>query len=58
MWWVPEGYRPTVDESVARLERLWHDGPTPEAFTLKTAFGPDEAPLPKHAGFPAAGPGR
>ena len=22
MWWVPEGYRPTVAESMARLERL------------------------------------
>ena len=57
MWWVPGGYRPTVDESVARLERLWRDGPTPEAFTLKTAFGPDGALLPRQAGFPAADPG-
>ena len=57
MWWVPQGYRPTVDESVARLERLWRDGPTPEAFTLKTAFGPDGHPLSGHPGLPAAGPG-
>ncbi len=57
MWWVPDGYRPTVAESVARLERLWRDGPCPEAFTLKTAFTPDGAPLPRGAGLPAAGPG-
>jgi len=57
MWWVPEGSRPTVDESVARLERLWRDGPTPEAFTLKTAFDPDGAPLRARTGFAAAAPG-
>ena len=45
LWWIPEGYRPTVDESMERLERLWRDGPGPPAFTLKTAFGPDGAPL-------------
>ena len=57
IWWVPQSYRPTVDESVARLERLWRDGPTPEAFTLKTAFGPTGAPLPIHPGLPTTGPG-
>ena len=57
MWWVPGGYRPTVEESVSRLERLWRDGPTPPAFTLKTAFDPDGAPLPARSGFQAAGPG-
>ena len=45
LWWVPEGYRPTVDESMARLDRLWQDGPTPEAFTLKVAHGVDGARL-------------
>ena len=57
MWWVPAGYRPTVGESVARLERLWRDGPTPEAFTLKTAFGQDGTPLPSRPGFLSAGRG-
>lgn len=55
LWWVSPGYRPTVDESVARLERLWRDGPTPEAFTLKTAFGPDGDPLPSRPGIPSTG---
>ncbi len=50
MWWVPEGYRPTVAESMARLERLWRDGPGPEAFTMKGAFGPDGEPLPARPG--------
>ena len=54
LWWVREGCRPTVDESVVRLERLWRDGPTPEAFTLKTAFDPDGAPLPNRPGLAAA----
>ena len=57
MWWVPEGYRPTVEESVCRLERLWRDGSTPDAFTLKTAFGPDGARLPARSGLQTAGPG-
>jgi len=46
LWWIPEGYRPTVDESIARLERLWRDGPGPNAFTLKSAFGSDGVPSP------------
>lgn len=38
LWWVPAGHRPTVEEARKRLERLAAEGPTPEAFTLKTAF--------------------
>ncbi len=45
LWWVPEGYRPTVEESVARLEQLWRDGPTPETFTLKVAYDADRGRL-------------
>jgi hypothetical protein len=41
LWWVPAGHRPTVAEAKARLERLAADGPTAEAFTLKTTFPPD-----------------
>ena len=32
MWWVPAGQRPTMDEGVARLERLKTHGPGEEAF--------------------------
>lgn len=38
LWWVPAGHRPTVAEAKARLERLAAEGPTAEAFTLKTTF--------------------
>lgn len=40
MWWVTAGHRPTVDESVDRLDRLRRDGPTPEAFTFRDRFDP------------------
>jgi len=32
MWWVPEGYRPTLDEGVERLEHLKRHGPSDYAF--------------------------
>ena len=44
LWWVREGERPDVDEAMARIERLWRDGPSPEAFTLKQVYDPDGAP--------------
>lgn len=45
MWWITDGARPTISEAMARLDRLWRDGPTPEAFTLQTAYAPDGRPL-------------
>jgi hypothetical protein len=41
LWWVPEGYTPTVDEALGRLAHLRRDGPTPAAFTFRTPFEPD-----------------
>jgi hypothetical protein len=38
LWWVPAGYRPSVDEGLARLWRLDRYGPTAEAFTFKMRF--------------------
>jgi hypothetical protein len=32
MWWVPVGYRPTMQEAVARLEHLRTNGPSEHAF--------------------------
>lgn len=32
MWWIDVGHRPTLDEALARLDRLEQDGPTPQAF--------------------------
>ena len=38
LWWIPAGHRPTVPEAEARLLRLWANGPTPYAFTVRTSF--------------------
>jgi len=32
MWWVPQGHRPTLDEGLARLERMKAQGASDEAF--------------------------
>lgn len=44
-WWIPVGERPTAEEGRRRLARVREHGPTPHAFTFKTAWGPDGAPL-------------
>ena len=43
LWWIPEGYRPDVVESVERLRRVGERGPTPAAFTLRVSFPPPES---------------
>lgn len=43
LWWVPAGHRPTVEEALARLERLRADGPSPAAFTFRTPFDAEAA---------------
>ena len=40
LWWVPAGYRPTIDEGLARLWKLDHFGPSCDAFTFKSRFLP------------------
>lgn len=40
LWWQPAGALPSVDEALARLDRLTREGPTPEAFTFKERFPP------------------
>jgi Domain of unknown function (DUF3291) len=48
LWWVPAGHRPTMEEAIAKLERLRAEGPTPEAFTFRRAFpAPDAGPAPQ-----------
>lgn len=49
LWWVPAGHRPTLEEAEERLVHLRTHGPTPYAFTLRTAFpagdaGPEPEP--------------
>jgi Domain of unknown function (DUF3291) len=43
LWWVPAGWIPTIEEAKERLEQLRKHGPTPQAFTFKKRFTPDEA---------------
>ena len=38
LWWIPAGTLPTIDEALARLDRLRAFGPTPEAFTFRHSF--------------------
>ena len=45
LWWVAEGERPSVEDAMTRLARLWRDGPSSEAFTFKRAYGQDTRPL-------------
>lgn len=42
LWWVPVGHRPTLVESMARLNLLHQSGPTPEAFNFATVFAPPD----------------
>jgi hypothetical protein len=43
LWWVPKGHRPTIEEAVARLERLRTQGPTSQAFTFRERFPAPDA---------------
>jgi hypothetical protein len=45
LWWVQDGHQPSLEEARDRLTHLEADGPTPYAFTMRVAFGPDGAPL-------------
>ncbi|MCX4091984.1 DUF3291 domain-containing protein [Nocardia sp. alder85J] len=40
-WWIPSDRIPTWSDAVARLEQLHTEGPTPNTFTLRTAFHSD-----------------
>jgi hypothetical protein len=43
LWWVPAGTVPSVADARERLRHLQEHGPTPYAFTFRTAFpAPDE----------------
>jgi len=39
MWWVPAGHRPTLDEGVARLDRLKAHGPSDDALGWESLAG-------------------
>jgi hypothetical protein len=40
IWWVAEGYRPSLVECMDKLEHLQQHGPSLEAFHLKARFEP------------------
>jgi len=40
LWWIEAGELPTIEEGKARLEKLWSDGPTADAFTFRHRFEP------------------
>ncbi|MBO9567422.1 MAG: DUF3291 domain-containing protein [Cellulomonas iranensis] len=45
VWWVGDDEIPTWADACARLEHLHEHGPTPSAFTLRTAFAADGTPV-------------
>ena len=38
MWWIEAGHVPTVQEAKARFDRLWSQGPSPDAFTFRNRY--------------------
>lgn len=43
LWWIPAGHIPDEHEAKDRLEMLWRDGPSSQAFTFRHRFpAPDE----------------
>jgi len=40
LWWIAEGYTPSLGEASERLECLRQQGPSARAFTFKQAFAP------------------
>jgi hypothetical protein len=40
MWWVPDGHRPSLAESMERLRLIRAQGPGPDAFTFKEFYEP------------------
>ena len=49
LWWVRAGHIPSMDEAVAKLERLRRNGPSAEAFTFHEPFDPPGGQVPKSA---------
>jgi hypothetical protein len=45
LWGVAEGERPTVDQALARLERLREHGPSPDAFSLLRQYDAEGRPV-------------
>jgi len=54
LWWIPAGHIPTVLEAQERLQYLKEHGPTPHAFTFRTAFPAPDAQAGEVEGLDAA----
>lgn len=42
LWWIPQGYAPSLDEAISKLTLLRDNGESPSAFTFKRQFSEDE----------------
>lgn len=40
LWWIDDGYIPSIADAKVRLELLWANGPTADAFTFGNRFPP------------------
>ncbi|HSL32346.1 MAG TPA: DUF3291 domain-containing protein [Candidatus Limnocylindrales bacterium] len=47
LWWLPAGRIPTTADAEERIRLLREKGPTPDAFTFRTPFGPPGASRPE-----------
>jgi len=45
LWWVPAGHRPSVEESLTRLDHLRRYGPTSRVFSLRRQYDADGRPV-------------
>jgi hypothetical protein len=52
LWWLPTDRLPTIEEAAWRIELVRRNGPTVEAFTFRSPFGPPEHSRPRR---PAVG---
>lgn len=43
LWWVPQGFTPSIEEGIARLNYLRENADSPYAFTFKSNFSSTEA---------------
>lgn len=40
LWWINKGHIPSVNEGKEKIQRLWNQGASPQAFSLKKIFDP------------------
>lgn len=40
LWWITNGHIPTTQEAKEKMLKLWNEGPSQDAFSLKKIFDP------------------